>query len=98
MTNFEARFEVIVQPKPGVRDPQSDAMSAAMMDSGYQGCRALSVGRFLSLSVTAADPAQAAATARALCESMLVNPLLETYVLRAVQSPPAPAGHPEGQP
>ncbi len=91
-------FEVIVQPRPGVRDPQADAISAAMHDSGYDGCSAQSVGRFLLLSVDETDSEQAAAKARAVCEGMLVNPLLETYVLRSAGKPAASAVYREGQP
>jgi phosphoribosylformylglycinamidine synthase subunit PurS len=91
------QFEVIVQPRPGVRDPQADAISAAMHDGGYAGCRAQQVGRYLLLSVDDADVERARSRARALCEGMLVNPLIETYVLRAVSTTAAAAVHREGQ-
>ena len=91
-------FEVIVQPRPGVRDPQADAISAAMQDRGFDGCSAQSVGRYLLLAVRESDPEQATATARALCEGMLVNPLLETYLLRAVPKTADSAVYREGQP
>ena len=94
MTNFE----VIVHPRPGVRDPQADAISTAMHDSGFGGCSAQAVGRYLLLVVHEGDLDQATAKARAVCESMLVNPLLETYVLRAVPKTAASAVHREGQP
>jgi phosphoribosylformylglycinamidine synthase PurS subunit len=75
-------FELIVRPRSGARDPQAEAVSAAMTDGGFTGCQAASVGRYLLLSI--ADPDVAAATARAheICRAMLVNPNLESYELR----------------
>lgn len=75
-------FELIVRPRPGARDPQAEAVSAAMVDSGFAGCQASSVGRYLILSIAAADPDAAAAQAQQICRSMLVNPNLECYELR----------------
>lgn len=75
-------FELIVRPRPGARDPQAEAVSAAMADSGFVGCQASGVGRFLLLSIAEEDEQAAAARAHELCRTMLVNPNLECYELR----------------
>lgn len=77
-------FELIVRPRPGARDPQAEAVSAAMADSGFAGCQADSVGRYLILSIAEGDAEAAAARAHQICRAMLVNPNLECYELRPV--------------
>jgi phosphoribosylformylglycinamidine (FGAM) synthase PurS component len=85
-------FELIVRPRRGACDPQAEAVSAAMSDSGFTGCQAASVGRYLLLSVTELDVAAATARAHEVCRAMLVNPNLESYELR-----PLPAEPPESE-
>lgn len=87
-------FEVLVRPLPGSRDPQADAVSTAMRDSGFAGCAAVAVGRFLLLAIDEQDEAGATARAHAVCQGLLVNPNLETYELRGVgfAVPPGHAG------
>lgn len=88
------RIEVIVRPRAGARDPQAEAMSQALHDSGFAGCRAQSVGRCVVLCIeperASRDHAErndadaALARARDLCDALLVNPHLETYELRVM--------------
>jgi len=76
------QFELIVRPRKGARDPQAEAVSAALIDSDFPGVRADSVGRFLLLTVCEADLDAATARAHEVCRAMLVNPNLEIYELR----------------
>lgn len=80
-------FELIVRPRHGACDPQAEAVSAAMIDSGFSGCRAASVGRYLLLTVAESDVAAATARAHEICRAMLVNPNLESYELRPAAQP-----------
>jgi phosphoribosylformylglycinamidine (FGAM) synthase PurS component len=81
-------FELIVRPRPGARDPQAEAVSVAMADSGFAGGHALSVGRYLLLAIADSDVDRATAQAHQICRAMLVNPNLESYELRLAASPP----------
>lgn len=88
-------FELIVRPRTGARDPQAEAVSSAMLDSGFAGCTAASVGRYLLLSISETDVDAATARAHEICRAMLVNPNLESYELRptaASASDTLPAG------
>lgn len=84
-------FELIVRPRPGARDPQAEAVSAAMADSGFVGCQAGVVGRYLLLSIAEDDASTAAARAHEICRAMLVNPNLECYELRPFTAVAPPA-------
>jgi phosphoribosylformylglycinamidine synthase subunit PurS len=69
---------VLVRPKPGILDPQGDAVGAALGHLGFevQGAR---VGKVIDLELDAADAAAAAAQIERMCERLLANPLIESY-------------------
>jgi phosphoribosylformylglycinamidine synthase len=81
------KFELIVRPRSGARDPQADAVSAALQRSEWSHIKAHSVGRYMLLSVHAQTEEQAQAAAHSVCQQLLVNPLLEQYELRAIREP-----------
>lgn len=78
--------EVLVTPRPGVRDPQGEAVQEALRNLGHGAVEVGCVGRVLRLSVPAASQDAAWATVRRMCDELLVNPNLETYELRARSS------------
>lgn len=80
------KFELIVRPRTGARDPQADAVSAALRKSEWRHITAQSVGRYMILSVDAQQEEQALADARSVCQELLVNPHLEQYELRPLLS------------
>jgi phosphoribosylformylglycinamidine synthase subunit PurS len=75
------RVDLIVRPKPGVRDPQGDAVEEALKGLGYNGLKVHSVGRTLRMDVEAKSEADAKKVADDMCKRLLVNPNLETYEL-----------------
>jgi phosphoribosylformylglycinamidine synthase len=64
---------VLVRPKAGILDPQGVAVERALPALGFQGVANVHVGRLIELDVE--DPAQL----QAMCEKLLVNPLIEDY-------------------
>jgi phosphoribosylformylglycinamidine synthase len=80
--------ELIVRPKIGARDPQADAVAAALHESGFPGCHVGAVGRYLLLQVEADDDAAACARVKDMCRTLLVNPNLETYEVRIQKEAP----------
>lgn len=89
------KYELIVRPHAGARDPQADAVSAALRNSDWGHILAQCVGRYMILSVDAQDEERALADARAVCQGLLVNPHLEQFELRPLSSEHSPAGNPE---
>lgn len=74
--------EVIVTPRPGVRDPQGEAVQEALRNLGHGPVEVGCVGRVLRLSVPAPDEQAARAAVSRMCDELLVNPNLETYEVR----------------
>jgi phosphoribosylformylglycinamidine synthase PurS subunit len=67
------RARVLVRPKAGILDPQGVAVERALPALGFEGVANVHVGRLIELDVD--DPSQLAA----MCEKLLVNPLIEDY-------------------
>ena len=72
------RATVIVRPKPGILDPQGDAVRGSLKKLGFHigGAR---VGRVVDLEVEAADAASARAEVERMCSELLANPLIESF-------------------
>jgi phosphoribosylformylglycinamidine synthase PurS subunit len=69
---------VLVRPKTGIRDPQGQAVGSSLRDLGFPVGEAR-VGRLIDVEVDAATAADARAQVERMCESLLANPLIESY-------------------
>jgi phosphoribosylformylglycinamidine synthase len=67
-----------VRPKPGILDPQGEAVEASLRQLGFPVAEAR-VGRLVDLEVEAGDAEDARAKLAEMCERLLANPLIESY-------------------
>jgi phosphoribosylformylglycinamidine synthase len=72
------RATVVVRPKPGILDPQGEAVGSALGHLGFA-VRDARVGKVIDLEFEAADAAEAKAEVERMCERLLANPLIESY-------------------
>lgn len=72
------RATVLVRPKAGILDPQGQAVGSSLRDLGFPVDTAR-VGRLIDLEVEADTPDEARAEIERMCESLLANPLIESY-------------------
>lgn len=72
------RATVLVRPKPGILDPQGQAVESSLRQLGFPVGDAR-IGRVVDLDVESADPATARAEVEQMCEQLLANPLIESY-------------------
>ena len=72
------RATVLVRPKPGILDPQGQAVESSLRQLGFPVGDAR-VGRVVDLEVEAADEVAARAEVERMCEQLLANPLIESY-------------------
>ena len=75
------RVHVRVIPRPGLLDPQGQAVEHALTALGFGAVSGVRVGRAIELGVEAATPNAARDTARAMCDKLLANPVTEDYVI-----------------
>jgi phosphoribosylformylglycinamidine synthase subunit PurS len=72
------RATVLVRPKPGILDPQGQAVESSLRQLGFPVGDAR-VGRVVDLTVDADDADAARAEVERMCEQLLANPLIESY-------------------
>jgi phosphoribosylformylglycinamidine synthase len=77
--------EVVVEPKPGVNDPQGEAIFGGLRSLGYAGVAGVRSGRFFRVRLRAADAESARMTAAAMCDQLLANPVIETYSISILE-------------
>ena len=77
------RATVLVRPKPGILDPQGEAVGSALGHLGFE-VQDARVGKVIDLEVEAADAAAAKAQVEKMCEQLLANPLIESYEIEIV--------------
>ena len=69
---------MLVRPKPGILDPQGEAVETSLRHLGFA-VEAARVGRLVELELEAEDPERARDELERMCEQLLANPLIESY-------------------
>ena len=72
------RATVLVRPKPGILDPQGEAVESSLRQLGFEVAEAR-VGRVVDLDVLGEDAAAVREQLERMCEQLLANPLIESY-------------------
>ena len=78
------RATVLVRPKPGILDPQGQAVESALGHLGFA-VRDTRVGRLVDLEVEG-DAEQARAQVEQMCEQLLANPLIESFEITLAEA------------
>jgi phosphoribosylformylglycinamidine synthase len=69
---------VLVRPKPGILDPQGEAVETSLRHLGFAVGDAR-VGRVVDLELEATDETTARSEVERMCQQLLANPLIESY-------------------
>jgi phosphoribosylformylglycinamidine synthase len=72
-----ARIHVTL--KPVVLDPQGEAVLHGLQQLGYTDVTGVRVGKYLEVTLTAADQSAAEEAVRQMCDKLLANPVIERY-------------------
>jgi phosphoribosylformylglycinamidine synthase PurS subunit len=72
------RATVLVRPKPGILDPQGQAVERSLRQLGFAVGEAR-IGRVIDVEVEAEGLEDARAQVAAMCERLLANPLIESF-------------------
>jgi phosphoribosylformylglycinamidine synthase len=80
------KFEVLVQLKPGLLDPQGKAVEGSLPAMGWTNVTEVRVGRHVELTIEAESEQAAQAQAEEMAQRLLSNPVIEDFqILRAEQ-------------
>jgi len=70
---------VFVTLKPGVLDPAGKAVQEGLRSLGYAEVSEVRLGKYLELTLQAADRAAARARVEEMCRKLLANTVVENY-------------------
>jgi phosphoribosylformylglycinamidine synthase subunit PurS len=71
--------KIFVTLRPSVLDPAGTAVQSGLKQLGYDNIEQLRIGKFMELSLTAADEQTARQNVDQICDRMLANPVIENY-------------------
>jgi phosphoribosylformylglycinamidine synthase subunit PurS len=81
------RARVHVRLKPGVLDPQGQAIGNALSGLGYAGVGEVRQGKLIELDLSETDPTRAREQVEGMCRDLLANPVIESYTVELSPSP-----------
>lgn len=73
------KARVTVMLKAGVLDVQGEAVRHALGTLGFAGVTGVRQGKVIELDLAETDTAAAEASAKAMCEKLLANTVIESY-------------------
>ena len=74
------KARVTVTLKTGVLDPQGKAIEGALGSLGLEGVESVRQGKLFDVELKTSDPAEAEETLKAMCEKLLANTVIESYL------------------
>jgi phosphoribosylformylglycinamidine synthase len=75
------KVKVHITLKSGVLDPQGTAIGHALASLGFDGVRDVRQGKYIELDLDETDPGTARVQAKAMCEKLLANTVIENYAI-----------------
>ena len=79
---MKARVHVTL--KPGVLDPQGEAIRHSLGTLGFEGVEGVRQGKVIELDLAETDAAAAEARVREMCEKLLANTVIENYAVEVL--------------
>ena len=75
------RALVHVTLKPGVLDPQGEAVRHALGSLGFEGVGEVRMGKVIEIDLADGDPGAARDRVAEMCEKLLANTIIENYTV-----------------
>jgi len=79
MSNRTWIVDVVVMPKPGVNDPEGEAILGGLRSLGYSEVERVRSGKTIQLEIAAANEDVARERASQMAERLLANPVVEVF-------------------
>lgn len=73
------RAKIYVTLRPSVLDPAGTAVQSGLDHMGYANVEQVRIGKYIELTITAADQATAEQQLDRMCDQLLANPVIEVY-------------------
>jgi phosphoribosylformylglycinamidine synthase len=72
-------IDVVIMPKPGVNDPEGEAILGGLHSLGYAEVGRVRSGKTIHLEILAPNEETARARASEMAEKLLANPVIEVF-------------------
>ena len=72
---------ITIEKKPGVLDPEAQAVNQALSSLGFDDLKGVTMGRQITVSIDTNDHERARYRAAKMCESLLANTVIESYTI-----------------
>jgi phosphoribosylformylglycinamidine synthase len=70
---------VLIQSKPGVLDPEGEAVKGGIERLGHEGVERVGVGKVVDIDFVTDDTDEIESRVEQICDEFLVNPIIERY-------------------
>ncbi len=78
------RARVEVSFREGVLDPEAVAIARSLGSLGFEGVKGVRRAKVIEVDLEAPDRSAAESQAKAMCDRLLANPVIETYRISVV--------------
>ncbi len=85
------KANICITLRPSILDPQGKAVGHALETLGYDAVERVRMGKYVEIWIDEATEEAAEHTARAACENLLANSVMEDYsiILEKIEKEPA---------
>lgn len=73
------RAHIRILPRPGLLDPQGQAIAHALTELDFAEANTVRVGKAIEVDLEAANASAATRRVRAMCDTLLANPVTEDF-------------------
>ncbi len=78
------KVKIIVKLKPGVLDPQGQAIQRSLNTMGHSEVIGVRQGKYFEIEFNGGDSESIRETVREICEEILSNPLIENFEIQEI--------------
>ena len=73
------KAQIYVTLRPSVLDPAGTAVQSGLEHMGYDNVERIRIGKYVELTLTAKDEAEANQQLDRICDQLFANPVIENY-------------------
>jgi phosphoribosylformylglycinamidine synthase subunit PurS len=81
------RAKIDVTLKKSVLDPQGQTVRHALHTLGFEDVKEVRVGKYFEVELNDRDKSSAEKSLKAMCDQLLINPVIENYVYQIEEVP-----------
>ena len=75
------KVKLEIRLNPDILDPQGDAINNALQQMNFKSVSSVRQGKLIELDVKASNQEEAHNLVKKMAEELLVNPIMETYII-----------------